>query len=186
MFLHSKNGKLINQITDGEWEVKRIVHVDENKNKIYFTSNKESVFETRFYSINFDGSGLKLLTLEAGSHSVRVFPDGNGFIDSFSSLDHPQKHILKDMNGKIIKVISETDKTQFQVYDWSYPKIIQFNSTDKTTVLDGIITYPPDYKNNKRYPVIVYGYGMPGTQIVNNRWGSTWNQFLAQQGYIVF
>ena len=186
LYIHNSEGKLVKQLTSGKWEVKNISHIDKKNRKIYFISNKESVFENRFYSINFDGSGLKLLTKEAGSHSVRVFPEGNGFIDSFSSLNHPQKHILKDMNGKILKVISETDKTQFQMYDWSYPKIIQFSSADKTTILDGIITYPPDYENNKRYPIIVYGYGMPGTQIVNNRWGSTWNQYLAQQGYIVF
>ena len=53
-------------------------------------------------------------------------------------------------------------------------------------MLDGIVTYPPNYKKGVRYPVIVHGYGMPGTQIVYNRWGSTWNQYLAHQGYIVF
>ena len=186
LFLHSKNGKLINQITDGEWEVKRIVHIDESKNKIYFTSNKESVFETRFYSINFDGSGLKLLTNEEGSHSIKVLPKGDSFIDSFSSLRQPQKHLLKDMNGKLIKIIAETDKSQFEIYDWTYPQIMQFKSDDGATTLDGIVTFPPDYQKNKRYPVIVYGYGMPGTQIVNKRWGSSWNQYLAHQGYVVF
>jgi len=63
---------------------------------------------------------------------------------------------------------------------------MQFKSDDGTTTLDGIVTFPPDYQKNKRYPVIVYGYGMPGTQIVNKRWGSSWNQYLAHQGYVVF
>ena len=108
------------------------------------------------------------------------------FIDSFSSLREPTKHLLKKMNGELIKVLSETDKSQFNAYDWSFPEIIQFESEDKSVKLDGIITYPPDFSKNKRYPLIVYGYGMPGTQIVYNRWGSLWNQYLAQQGYIVF
>ncbi|MEC9474890.1 MAG: DPP IV N-terminal domain-containing protein, partial [Candidatus Neomarinimicrobiota bacterium] len=186
LFIHTSKGKLLKQITNGNWEVKRIIRVDEKKNKIYFTSNKESVFESRFYSVNFDGSNLKLLTSENGSHSVRILPEGDGFIDSYSSINQPQKHVLKDMNGKLVKIISETDKSQFQMYDWSYPKIIQFKSDDGSTNLDGIITYPPDYVKGERYPMIVHGYGMPGTQIVNNRWGSAWNQYLAQQGYIVF
>ena len=186
LFMHTSKGKLLKQITNGNWEVKRIIRVDEEKNKIYFTSNKESVFESRFYSVNFDGSNLKLLTSENGSHSVRILPEGDGFIDSYSSISQPQKHVLKDMNGKLVKIISETDKSQFQMYDWSYPKIIQFKSDDGSTNLDGIITYPPDYVKGERYPMIVHGYGMPGTQIVNNRWGSAWNQYLAQQGYIVF
>ena len=186
IYIHSDDGKLINQVTDGNWEVKQILKIDEANQKIYFTANKESVFETRFYSVKFDGSELNLLTNESGSHSVKILPQGNAFIDSYSSLTSPSKHVLKDMDGNIIKIINETDKSQFEVYDWSYPEIIHFMSSDGTTKLDGIITYPPDYKKNKKYPVIVYGYGMPGTQIVNNRWGSTWNQYLAQQGYVVF
>ena len=186
IYLHSKDGKKIRQITRGNWEVKNIVHFDEILNKIYFTSNKESVFENRFYSIDFDGNNLKLLTGEQGFHSVKVLPEKNMFIDSFSNLKEPSKHSLKNMNGELIKVLSETDKSQFNVYDWSYPEILQFESEDKSVKLDGIITYPPDFNKNKRYPLIVYGYGMPGTQIVYNRWGSLWNQYLAQQGYIVF
>jgi dipeptidyl-peptidase-4 len=186
IYIHSDDGELINQVTNGEWEVKQIVKVDEVNQKIYFTANKESIFETRFYSVKFDGSELSLLTNETGSHSVKVLPDGSAFIDSYSSLTSPSKHVLKDMSGNIIKIIHETDKSQFELYDWSYPKIIHFNSTDNTAKLDGIITFPPDYKKGERYPVIVHGYGMPGTQIVNNRWGSTWNQYLAQQGYVVF
>jgi len=186
IYIHNSRGELINQVTNGDWEVKQIIKVDELNSKIFFTANKESVFETRFYSVNFDGSALKLLTKESGSHSVKILPKGGAFIDSYSSIILPTKHVLKNMDGEVIKVLSETNKSQFELYDWSYPKIVNFRSTDGTTMLDGIITYPPDYKKGKRYPVIVHGYGMPGTQIVSNRWGSTWNQYLAQQGYIVF
>ena len=186
IYIHTSSGELVQQITNGEWEVKKIVHVEEESKIVYFTANKESVFESRFYSVNFDGSNLKLLTKEKGSHSVKVLPKGDAFIDSYSSLITPTKHILKSMNGKKLQVIEETDKSQFEVYDWSYPEIIHFKTADGTTTLDGIITYPPDYVKGNRYPVIVYGYGMPGTQIVSNRWGGSWNQYLAQQGYIVF
>ena len=186
IYIHSDNGKLINQVTNGKWEVKKILRIDEEIQKIYFTANKESVFETNFYSVNFDGTELTLLANEPGSHSIKVLPQGGAFIDSYSSLRSPSKHLLKDMDGNIIRIINETDKSQFELYDWSYPEIIHFKSTDGSTKLDGIITYPPDYKKGERYPVIVHGYGMPGTQIVSNRWGSTWNQYLVQQGYIVF
>jgi dipeptidyl-peptidase-4 len=48
------------------------------------------------------------------------------------------------------------------------------------------VTLPVGYRKGKQYPMIVHGYGMPGTQIVRNRWGGLWNQFLAQEGFIVF
>jgi dipeptidyl-peptidase-4 len=186
LYIHTAAGELVQQITDGEWEVKRIIHLDEENEIVYFTANKASVFETRFYSVNFDGTNLKLLTKEKGSHSIKVLPKGNAFIDSYSSIQTPTKHILKNMDGNVLMVLDETDKSQFEVYDWSYPEIIHFNTADGSTTLDGILTYPPDYIKGKRYPVIVHGYGMPGTQIVNNRWSGLWNQYLVQQGFIIF
>ena len=186
LYIHTAAGELVQQITDGEWEVKRIIHLDEENEIVYFTANKASVFETRFYSIQFDGTNLKLLTKEKGSHSIKVLPKGNAFIDSYSSIQTPTKHILKNMDGNVLMVLDETDKSQFEVYDWSYPEIIHFNTADGSTILDGILTYPPDYIKGKRYPVIVHGYGMPGTQIVNNRWSGLWNQYLVQQGFIIF
>ncbi len=186
LYIHTSGGQLVLQITDGEWEVKGIVHVDESNKKVYFMANKASVFETRFYSVNFDGTNLKLLTKEKGSHSIKVLPKGNAFIDTYSSIQTPTKHILKNMDGNVLMVLDETDKSQFEVYDWSYPEIIHFKTADGSTTLDGILTYPPDYVKGKRYPVIVYGYGMPGTQIVNNRWSGLWNQYLVQQGFIIF
>tara|TARA_Y100001001_G_scaffold100446_1_gene98155 strand:- start:44 stop:2227 length:2184 start_codon:yes stop_codon:yes gene_type:complete len=186
LYIHTAAGELVQQITDGAWEVKRIIHLDEENKIVYFTANKASVFETRFYSVNFDGTNFKLLTKEKGSHSIKVLPTGNAFIDSYSSIQTPTKHILKNMDGNVLMVLDETDKSQFEVYDWSYPEIIHFNTADGSTTLDGILTYPPDYIKGKRYPVIVHGYGMPGTQIVNNRWSGLWNQYLVQQGFIIF
>ena len=121
IYIHSAEGQLVNQVTDGEWEVKGIKKVDEANQKVYFMANKESTFENRFYSVNFDGTGLKLLTKEPGSHSVRILPQGDGFIDSYSSLITPSKHILKDMDGNIQKILGETDQSQFEAYDLSYP-----------------------------------------------------------------
>lgn len=174
-------------VTEGNWEVSNIKHIDEKTQKIYFTANKESTFETHFYSIRFDGTDLKLLTRESGSHRVNLSGNKQYFIDSYSSLSSPKKIVLKELTtGNIIKTLGETDHQQFETYEWSTPKIVHFPSEDGTTTLDGIMTLPPNYSNEKKYPVIMYGYGMPGTQIVWNRWGRNWNQHLAQQGYIVF
>jgi len=174
-------------ITKGDWEVSSIKHIDEVSKRIYFTANKESVFEKRFYSVRFDGTDMKLLTPEDGSHSINVSGSKKYFVDTFSSLTMPRKILYRDMeSGEIVKVLGETDSAQFEEYEWSTPKVVHFSTADETEVLDGLITLPPDYSKNKKYPVIMYGYGMPGTQIVWNRWGRSWNQYLAQQGYIVF
>ena len=174
-------------ITEGSWEVSNIVHINEESKLIYFMANKESIFEKRLYSIRFDGTELALLTPESGSHSVRVTGTERYFIDTYSSLDVPRRILLKELKtGNIIRVLGETALDQFNEYEWSNPKIVHFPSADGSTILDGTLILPPDHDPDKKYPVIIHGYGMPGTQIVWNRWGSIWDQYLAQQGYVVF
>ena len=174
-------------ITEGPWEVTDIVHVDEDLDIIYFIANKESIFEKRLYSIRFDGTELTLLTTENGSHSIRLTGSKKYFIDTYSSTDLPRKILLKELKtGALVRVLGETDLDQYIEYEWSNPRIVQFPTLDGSTNLYGTLILPPNYNENKKYPVIIHGYGMPGTQIVWNRWGSTWDQYLAQQGYIVF
>ena len=174
-------------ITEGKWEVSSITHIDEENKLIYFIGNKETVFERRLYSIRYDGTDLKLITPEKGSHIVRTTGSKKYFIDTYSNVELPRKILLRELRtGKVVRVLGETDIKQFVEYEWSSPKIVHFPSLDSTTTLDGMLILPPNYTESKKYPVIIHGYGMPGTQIVWNRWGSTWDQYLAQQGYIVF
>lgn len=174
-------------ITEGDWEVSEIKFIDEVNNRIYFTANKESVLEMRFYSIRFDGTDLKLLTKETGSHKIQILGSKKYFIDTYSSISIPKIISLNNLeDGSIVKILDETDISQFNEYKWSTPELIRFPTNDSLEILDGMIVFPINYDQNKRYPVIVHGYGMPGTQMIWNRWGSTLNQYFAQEGYIVF
>ena len=187
IWMSKHSGSKFWPITEGPWEVTDIVHVDEDLDIIYFIANKESIFEKRLYSIRFDGTELTLLTVENGSHSIRLTGSKKYFIDTYSSTDLPRKILLKELKtGALVRVLGETDLDQYIEYEWSNPRIVQFPTLDGSTNLYGTLILPPNYNENKKYPVIIHGYGMPGTQIVWNRWGSTWDQYLAQQGYIVF
>ncbi len=187
IWMSKHSGSRFWPVTEGSWEVSEIVHVDQELDIIYFIANKESIFEKRLYSIRFDGTELTLLTIEDGSHSIRLTGSKKYFIDTYSSTDLPRKILLKELKtGALVRVLGETDLDQYIEYEWSIPEIVQFPTIDGSTILYGTLILPPNYDANKKYPVIIHGYGMPGTQIVWNRWGSTWDQYLAQQGYIVF
>ena len=69
-------------MTSGQWEVKNVVHVDEQNEVIYFMANKKSVLDNHLYSVRLDGTSLKLLTPEPGNHSVSMNPNGKTFIDT--------------------------------------------------------------------------------------------------------
>ena len=187
LWISKHSGSMSWPITQGQWEVTKIVHIDEDKELVFFKGNKESIFESRFYSIRYDGTDLKLLTPEDGSHSISLLGSKLYFLDTFSSLQIPKIIQLKELStGDLIRTIDKTDKNQFDEYEWQTPKIIQFTSLDSSSILDGLLLLPKNYNPEKKYPLIVHGYGMPGTQIVWNKWGSLWSQYLSQQGYIVF
>ena len=186
LYRHTLKGEELAQLSDGQWEATRIVHLDEERGVVYFMANKASVAESHLYSVSFDGTGLKQLTTEKGNHSVQFSPLGEYFVDSYSSVSQPSKIVLKKRDGTTVRIIKETEKNQFDDYDWSIPQFVTFKTHDGAATLDGIVILPVGYKKGKKYPMMVYGYGMPGTQIVRNRWGGLWNQFLAQEGFIVF
>ena len=186
IYLERPNGRFTVPVTSGQWEVKEIVHVDERRDLIYFTSNKRSVLENHLYRVRFDGTGMKILTPESGFHRVSMHPGGKNFIDSYSSIDQPPVIKYRNSDGSLVRVLGETDLSNFDLNEISKPSIVRFVAEDKQTVLNGIVTLPQDYKKGKKYPLLVYGYGMPGTQIVYNRWQAGFQQFLAKEGYVVF
>ena len=187
LWISKHSGSMKWPITNGKWEVSKIVHIDENEKKIFFMANKESTFENDFYSIYYDGTGLKLLTPETGNHSVSLTGAKTHFLDTFSSLQKPKIILLKELaSGNVIRTLADTDMQQFEEFRWKSPKIIKFSSIDSSLILNGLLLFPADFDPDKKYPLIVHGYGMPGTQIVWNKWSSLWSQYLSQQGYVVF
>ena len=136
--------------------------------------------------MRFDGTSLKLLTPEPGNHSVSMNPNGKTFIDTYSSIDQPKTIKYRSSDGTLIRTLGSTDLSDFDQNKISKPSIIRFLADDKETVLNGIVTLPLNYEEGKTYPLIVYGYGMPGTQIVRNSWQGGFQQFLAKEGYNTF
>ena len=97
------DGRFLNQITRGDWEVNTINAIDYEKQIIYFTGKKETETENHLYSVKFNGSKLKMLTTEKGSHSAAFSPTLNYFINVYSSLTIPPKTFLRQNNGKSFK-----------------------------------------------------------------------------------
>ena len=181
IYRNRPDGRPINQITRGDWEVNSINAIDSKNNTIYFSAKKETETENHLYSVKFNGSRLKRLTKEKGSHSTAFSPTLNYFINNYSSFTVPPKTFIKDKNGKIVRLLKDTDKSKFDKYGLTYPQLINI-FTDDGTRLNALITYPHDFDPMKQYPVILYNYGGPGSQLVANRWGAgnhTLHQYLS-------
>lgn len=181
------NGKLINAITSGNWEVSGITALDDKKETVYLNGKKDSVIESNLYSVKLDGSDFKLLSENLGSHRVRFSPSNSYYIDFYSTANNPLAITLHKSDGSKVRDLAITDKTQFDEYGFSKTKFIQIPTSDGSTMLNAKITLPRNFDPNKKYPVIVYGYSGPGSQTVVNRQGrGLWDRYMNQEGYITF
>ena len=186
IFVYSNDGKQVQQVTSGAWEVSRIIAVDEAGGRVFYTSDEPSHFERHLYAINLDGRTKRRLTQEPGTHDISMGPGGLYYVDTWSSLSEPPRSVLHAGDGTELGVYLEPDRTQ-EEYDILPAEIVPFTTPDGVT-LYGRLIKPAGYEQGKRYPVIVSVYGGPGVGLpVHNAWpGIDIDQVLANKGYAVW
>lgn len=189
IYHHDNQGKLIRQITSGNWEVTSLVGLDEKSKKIYFISTEASPLERNLYVINMDGKGKKILTPEKGTYSINMSKDFKYFIANYSNSNTPLKVSLNESSGKLVKILEDNQelKTKIGNFAISPKEFFSFNTVEGT-LLNAYMIKPADFDESKKYPVLLYVYGGPGSQNVTNSWGGTrdfWHHHLASEGYIV-
>ncbi len=189
IYHYDKNGKLINQVTDGNWEVTDYYGFNEKANTIYYQSTENGSINRDVYSVKLNGKNKNRLTKTEGTNSASFSADFTYFINTHSSATTPYEYTLHDSkNGNLVKGIKDNDKLAQKVGDYVTSKkefsTINVNGND----LNMWMIKPADFDENKQYPLFMYQYSGPGSQQVANRWNGAndyWYQMLAQQGYIV-
>jgi len=186
LYLYSTKGRLIKQLTSGKWIVTNLFGVDPAGNQVFFESTKESPVERHVYSVNINTSELKQLSVEQGTHSAFFNSNFTYFIDNFSSTTVPRKISIISHKGDVKETLLRAPNP---IADYLLGETTIFPIVNDGHVLYCRMTKPPQFDPNKKYPVVVYVYGGPHAQMVNNTWlagGNLWMQLMAQKGYIVF
>ena len=166
-----KTKQLKNRITKGNWLVRKLLHIDENKRELFFTAGgreKGNPYHVYLYKINFDGSGLKCLTPEKGTHIINPSPNWNYFVTTYSTTKNPPTSILKDKNGKTLLQLSISNIDKLQINGWQEPIEFNVKARDDKTDLYGLLYLPSYYKTDKKYPVLNYIYPGPQSGSVGN------------------
>ena len=166
-----KTKQLKNRITKGNWLVRKLLHIDENKRELFFTAGgreKGNPYHVYLYKINFDGSGLKCLTPEKGTHIINPSPNWNYFVTTYSTTKNPPTSILKDKNGKTLLQLSKSNIDGLQSNGWQEPIEFNVKARDDKTDLYGLLYLPSYYKSDKKYPVLNYIYPGPQSGSVGN------------------
>jgi len=186
-----QTGKVKNQITKGQWVVREVVHVDEDKRYLIFAgSGKEAgqdPYFIQYYRVNFDGSGFTALTSEDGNHRASFSSDFATFVDSYSRVDAPPVAVLRSAaDGNILMELEQADASALLATGWKYPEVFHAKGRDGETGIWGVIIRPSNFDPNKTYPVIENIYAGPQGSFVPKNFGTQAGMSaLAELGFIV-
>jgi dipeptidyl-peptidase-4 len=185
LYVYDLEGTLIQRLTQGEWTVSNITCVDEHNHRVFFHVRKGLDAETHLYRANLDGSGLKRLTQEYGSHRGEVSPEGTFVIDRYSSISTPSRIDLLHSDGTLVRTLGDSASTRMEEYPIGKKELFTITTEDGQTLPASWIL-PPDFNENKTYPVLFTIYGGPGSSDVSNSYPRLSHFYLAQEGIIVF
>jgi len=182
-------GKVKNQITKGNWVVRFVDYVDEDKRQIYFRASGmnpgQDPYFTQAYRVNFDGTGLTTLTDADGDHSVRYSPDRKFYVDTWSRVDQaPIMQLRRTEDRKVVMDLEHGDTSALQAAGWKAPEVFTAKGRDGATDIWGVIYKPTNFDPSKKYPVIETIYAGPQGSFVPKTF-STNVQPLAELGFIV-
>lgn len=187
-----EHGRVKRQITKGEWGVRRVVHVDENKRQIFFSANgmveKEDPYLVRYYRIGFDGKGLTCLTPETGNHEVQFNDSFTHLVDTWSTQEQPPQTVVRSVqNPHNVQPVAKADISALKQSGWVAPEVFSAPGRDGKTLMWGIIQRPTNFDPSRKYPIIEYIYAGPGDAYTPKSFLCfNWNtHMLAELGFIV-
>ncbi|MBU1014152.1 MAG: S9 family peptidase [Bacteroidetes bacterium] len=188
-----ESGELKNQVTKGNFVFKSLKYLDEENRLIYFTAcgmeDERNPYLDHLYVVNFDGSGLKLLTPEDAHHEILFNKTGDLFVDNYSRVDLPTISVLRySKTGEILMEIEQADVKDLLATGWTYPEVYKVKARDNETDIWGVIRRPSNFSAKNKYPIIDGTYSGPHAVRMpisfTNAYRS-WDQSFAELGSIV-
>jgi dipeptidyl-peptidase 4 len=188
IYLFDMLGNLETQITRGEWDVSGFIGLDERNGTVYFTSSESSPLNRDIYAINLDGTGKKRLSEKEGNNRAAFSEKFSYFVNTHSSANTPPVITLHRSTGEKIRDIVDNQRLNKTIEDYKFVRKEFFSfSTSEGIELNGWMMKPADLDTNRKYPALMYVYGGPGSQTVQNSWGGgvAWYQYLVSKGLII-
>ena len=203
IYLYGMDGKLVRQVTTGEWEVCDVPGIDVKNQRLYYTSREHGAINKSLFVIGLDGKKKQCLNdvtrnvkntedrYVLGTYNATFSNGCKYYIRTYSTANDAPLYTLHDANGKLIKVLEDNQELNRKMkaeYE-TYRKTFGSFTTSIGTQLNYYTIKPKNFDQNKRYPVLIYVYGGPGNQQVTDSYGYSdyyWYHMLAEKGYVVF
>jgi dipeptidyl aminopeptidase/acylaminoacyl peptidase len=169
-----------------------VTHVDETARQIYFTARGREpghfLYYAHLYRVNFDGTGLTLLTPEDANHVITFSPDGRFFVDTYSRIERPPVTVLRAaLDGRVVRTLETADVSRLVATGWTPGEVFTTKARDGVTDIYGVMYRPSNFDSTRRYPIAENIY--PGPQVGSvGQWA--WSnggeaRAIAELGFIV-
>ena len=189
--IDASNGQVINPITKGKWVVRKIEHVDEKSEVVWFSAlaihPKQDPYHLHLAKVNLDGSDLTVLTQGDGTHRWEFNPERTLFVDRWSRVDHPEIAQLRSArDGSLVKELARQDISALLKEGYSMPIRFSAPGRDGKTMIHGFLIQPTEFDPNRIYPVIENIYAGPHGFHVPKKFGLQISQRrLAELGFVI-
>ena len=188
IYWYSKEGKLLNQVTKGAWEVTNFYGVNENTKTIFYQSVEDGSINRTIYSIKLNGKDKKRLSKAFGTNDASFSKNLGFFINTFSDATTPPVYTLHNNKGELLKEVLNNNELSKQLENYTISKKEFFTLKTTNGEFNTWILKPSNFDASNKYPLFMTQYSGPGSQSVSNSWNSSndyWFQHLAQKGYII-
>lgn len=188
VYKYNTEGKQVQQITKGEWEVNSILSFDEKEKTMFVEGTLDSPLEKHIYKVDIKSGAVQNLSHDAGIHSGSLSPKANYIIDSWNATTIPGKVDILSSKGKMVRNIFAA-KDPLANYQLGENTLVKLKTADGKSDLHGRLIKPVNFDPNKKYPVVVYVYGGPHSQLVTKGWHNSarwWQYYMASKGFIAF
>jgi dipeptidyl-peptidase 4 len=186
LYYYSWDNRLVAQLTNLNYRVTSLDRVDEDQKIVYFTATGTESTDSHCFKVGLDGKNLVQITNGPGTHMVSISPKGTWFIDTWNSITSAGSIVAIDKKGKQIREIHKFEQQTYDPSKHSKAELIKIPTSDGLFNMPAIITYPLNFDESKKYPVIFRIYGGPDSKNVSNRWQGINPSWDSQNGIITF
>jgi dipeptidyl aminopeptidase/acylaminoacyl peptidase len=166
------SGEMKRRITSGEWNVNRVLSIDEAARTVLLMGNGREPGDPYFqylYRVGLDGGDVQLLTPDSANHTISLSPSGGYFVDSYSTPTIPPVTVVRALDGTVTQTVEEADISRLVDSGWPPPIPFNVKARDGETDLYGLMFRPLDFDPEEKYPVINYLYPGPQSGSVGSR-----------------
>lgn len=179
----------LSALTKGDYDIESIVGIDKKEGLVYYTAAKKSALERKLYVMDFEGKNQQCISPEEGTHNITPCEGFQYFLDKHSTLNSVPVFYLRNAAGKIVRTLEDNNALKNKMSEYNLGKIQFRQIMGVQEKLNAWMITPPNFDSTKKYPVLMYQYSGPGSQMVADKFplgDYFWHQMLASKGYIIF